>query len=303
MSTRKKQLANGLWFDSQAEEAARFYTSIFPDSGIKQILYYGKEGREIHGQPEGKVMTVSFQLSGTGFQAINGGPLFTFNPSISFYVVTETIEETNKLWEHLSKDGMIMMALDKYEWSERYGFAQDRYGISWQVGLGKISDVGQKITPMLMFVGDQHGRAEEAVQFYTSVFKDSSIAGIHRYPAGADEPEGSVMHAQFKLAGNTFMAMDSAREHNFAFNEAISLIVPCETQAEIDYYWNKLTEDGEESACGWLKDRFGVSWQVEPVQLGEMLASPDKKRVEHVTKVFLKMKKFDLEVLEEAFEK
>jgi predicted 3-demethylubiquinone-9 3-methyltransferase (glyoxalase superfamily) len=300
----KKLISNGLWFDSQAEEAAKFYTSIFPDSKIGDILKYGKEGFEIHGRPEGSVMVVEFELSGEKFVAINGGPLFTFNPSISYFAVFETIEEADRVWNTLLKDGKVLMPYQKYDWSEKYGWVTDRYGLSWQISYGKISDVGQRITPSFMFVGEQFGRAEEAIKFYTSVFKDSSVKGIMKYPAGGPEREGAVAHAQFTLADQQFMIMESSmKEHTFQFNEAISIIVNCQTQKEIDYFWDRLLSDGgTESVCGWLKDKFGVSWQVDSVELNRMLKDRDKEKVGRVTNAFLHMKKFDIAKLQEAFE-
>lgn len=299
----KQPFTNCLWFDDQAEEAAQFYTSLFPDSGIDAVTRYGAAGYEIHKRPEGSVMTVEFRLSGMKFMGLNGGPHFKFNPSISYFVVCETAAETDELWKKLSEGGMVLMELDKYDWSEKYGWVQDRYGLSWQLSLGKLADTnGQKITPFIMYVQEQAGRAEEAVRFYTSIFEGSEIRGMLKNGPGGNEPEGTVKHAQFNLAGQEFMAMDS-KPHHFFFNEAISFVIACKTQQEIDYYWNKLTEDGgQESVCGWLKDKFGVSWQVEPIQLAEMLKSPDKEKVERVTNAFLKMKKFDLKKLEAAFE-
>jgi predicted 3-demethylubiquinone-9 3-methyltransferase (glyoxalase superfamily) len=297
----KNRISNGLWFDREAKEAAEFYTSIFPDSRIDLVTHYDNEGFEIHHGPAGSVMSVLFTLSGTKFHAINGGPLFKFNPSISFYTVCETVAETQQVWDKLVAGGEVLMALNKYDWAEKYGWLRDRYGLSWQISLGKISDVGQKITPLFMFVGTQAGRAAEAIKFYSSVFENSGTEALHNYPPGMQDPPSSVMHARFKLAGQKFMAMDSNGPHKFSFNEAISIIVNCEDQKEIDFYWNQLTSGGEESACGWLKDRFGVSWQVTPARLGEMLTDKDKSKRERVTKAFLKMKKFDLAKLEQAF--
>lgn len=298
MKTSYHTFVSGLWFDSEAEEAARFYCSVFPDSKMGFISYYGKEGFEIHGQPEGKVMSVNFNLAGMEFQAINGGPLFKINPSISYFVVCETEKETDNLWSALLKGGSVLMPLQKYDWSEKYGWVQDQYGLSWQISLGKISEVGQKITPSFLFVGDQYGRAEEAINFYTSIFPNSSIRGAVK---GAD---GKVMHGQFQLNGKQFMIMESNDKHDFDFNEGVSIIVNCSNQKEIDHYWEKLTSDGgNEVECGWLKDKFGVSWQVTPIQLEEMLKSPDKKKTERVTKAFLHMKKFNLAKLEEEFSK
>jgi predicted 3-demethylubiquinone-9 3-methyltransferase (glyoxalase superfamily) len=302
--TNQQLFTNCLWFDDQAEEAAKFYTSIFPQSGIGDITKYGKEGFEIHKRPEGSVMTVEFRLGGMSFLGLNGGPVFTPNPTISYFVVCETEAETDTLWKNLAEGGMVLMEMDKYPWSEKYGWVQDRYGISWQVSLGKLSDTnGQIITPSLMFVKEQAGRAEEAIQFYSAIFKNSLTRGISRNGPGEENPEGMVRHAQFNLAGQEFMIMDSAAAHNFSFNEGISIVVHCKDQKEIDYYWEQLTAGGgQESECGWLKDKFGVSWQVVPVQLIQMLKSPDKEKTERVMKAFMQMQKFDLEKLEAAYE-
>lgn len=302
MAHFQQRIYNCLWFDEAAEEAAKFYTSLFQGATLGHTTYYGKEGHEIHGQPEGKVMTVSFNLCGTDFLGLNGGPQFKLNPSISYFVVCETEQETDHLWNKLSEGGQALMPLDKYDWSPKYGWIQDRYGLSWQISMGKLEDVGQKISPSLMFVNKQHGRAEEAINFYISVFKtNSEIVGILKYAKGEPSPEGTVKHAQFTLLGKVFMAMDSEYKHEFDFNEGISLVVNCDTQEEIDYYWTQLSQDGEEGPCGWLKDKFGLSWQVVPSILDEMLRHPNKAKTESVVKAFMQMKKFDIKKLKEAF--
>lgn len=301
MAADTSLLSNGLWFDDNAEAAVAFYTSIFPESKKTLVTHFGKEGFEIHQRPEGSVMGINFELCGTQFQAINGGPVFKLNPSISFFIVCENEAEAQKYWDALSEGGKVLMAIDKYDWSPRYGWLDDKYGVSWQIYTVKEDPVQQKICPSLMFTGKYHGHAEAAIHFYTSVFKDSEIQGILKYPAGGMDPEDTVMHSQFKLAGQTFMAMDSAAEHKFEFNEAVSLIVKCDTQDEIDYYWDKLSDGGEIIECGWLRDRFGVCWQIIPVQLDQMLADPDKEKTERVVKAFMQMKKFDIQALEAAF--
>jgi predicted 3-demethylubiquinone-9 3-methyltransferase (glyoxalase superfamily) len=292
-----------LWFDSQGEEAASFYTSLFSDAKLGRIARFGKEGYETHKRPEGSAMTVEFELAGLPFLALNGGPVFTFNPSISLFVVCQTESEIDTLWQKLSAGGSTLMELQKYDWSDKHGWLSDLYGLSWQLSLGKISDVGQKITPSLLFVGKQHGRAEEAVKQYTSVFKNSQIDGILRFGANeAPEKEGSVKHAQFSIDGNKFMVMDSRLDHAFAFNEAVSFVVPCDTQEDIDYFWERLSKGGDVNArqCGWLKDTFGVSWQVVPAALNELLHDSGKVASERVMKALLQMKKIDLATLQRA---
>jgi len=291
-----------LWFDNQAEEAAKLYTSLFKNGKIGKIARYGKEGYEIHGREVGSVMTVEFELAGYKLAGLNGGPHFKFTPAISFFVVCETEAEVDALWQKLSQDGMTLMELQKYDWSEKYGWLLDKYGLSWQVSLGRKEDVGQIITPSLMFVGKQHGRAEEALRFYTSVFKNSDVTGILRYGPGETDAEGTVKHAQFRLHGEVFMAMDSALEHHFTFTEALSFVVNCETQEEVDYFWENLSAGGEKSRCGWLKDKFGVSWQIIPTALGKMLQDKDAGKSQRVMQAMLQMDKIDIKTLKQAYE-
>ncbi len=195
------------------------------------------------------------------------------------------------------------MELGEYPFSERYGWVQDRYGLSWQVMFMGERAITQRITPTLMFAGDVCGKAEEAIQFYASVFHNAGVGDILRYGKG-EEPDkkGTVKHAAFTLEGQEFAAMDSARVHNFTFNEAISFMVHCDTQEEIDYYWGKLSAHSKAEQCGWLKDRYGLSWQIVPAVMDKMLKSKDAKRIARVTEAFLQMKKFDIAKLKKAYE-
>jgi len=278
----KKTIYPCFWFNNNAKEAAVFYRSVFLGATSKQDNPF----------------VVSFQSDGQKLMFLNATSQFSFNPSISIFVVCESNDEIEHIWHLLSEGGKVLMALDKYPWSEKYGWVQDQYGLSWQLMMGKMGDVGQKFTPLMMFVGENAGKAEEAMKFYTSIFDDSKIQGISRYEKGEGDVEGHIKHAQFNLGKYVMMAMDSSMDNQFSFNEAISLVVECETQEEIDYYWNKLTEGGEESMCGWCKDKYGVSWQVVPAILPKLLGDPS--RAEKVTKVFMKMKKFNIEELEHA---
>lgn len=280
-----------LWFDHQAEEAVNLYTSIFPNSEIVKVVRNGEA-----------VFTVDFSLGGQRFTALNGGPQFQFSPAVSFFVVCETEAEIDELWQTLAENGQILMALNKYEWSEKYGWVQDRYGLSWQLSLGKIEEVGQKITPSLLFVGEQAGNAEEAVNFYAAVFENSRVDGILKYGPGEPLPEGMVKHAQFSLDGHVFMAMSGGVEHGFQFNEALSFVISCYDQKEIDYYWTRLSADGgREDQCGWLKDKFGISWQVVPPVLVRYLQDSDPVKAGNVMQAMLKMKKIDIALLQEAY--
>ena len=294
-----------LWFDKEAKEAAEFYTSLFPDSKVTNVT-------TLHDTPSGDCDVVSFKLWGTDFQSISAGPLFKFNPSISFMVnfgpphLTDKKEATEKLdtiWEALSDGGQALMPLDKYPFSERYGWIQDKYGLSWQLILtGEEGESRPAILPSLLFVGDKAGKAEDAMNFYISQFENSKVGTVARYPAGREpDKEGSIMFEDFMIEDEWFAAMDSAHpQHNFDFNEAISFMVNCKDQAEIDKYW-KLSSVPESEQCGWLKDKFGVSWQVVPVALGEMLKNGTREQIDRVTQAFLPMKKLDIAKLKEAY--
>jgi predicted 3-demethylubiquinone-9 3-methyltransferase (glyoxalase superfamily) len=148
-----------------------------------------------------------------------------------------------------------------------------------------------------MFTGDLTGKAEEAMENYRTIFNNSSLVSLQRYPAHQQDAR-LVMYEQFRLEGQTFTAMDSGMMHGFGFTEAISLVVDCENQEEIDHYWGRLTEGGEEGNCGWLKDRYGVSWQVVPSVLGKLMTDPE--RAGRVTQAFMKMKKFNIQQLMDA---
>jgi predicted 3-demethylubiquinone-9 3-methyltransferase (glyoxalase superfamily) len=293
-----------LWFDKGAKEAAGFYGSVFgKNSRIKGVT-------TLHDTPSGTVDVVSIELLGQGFMAIGAGPEFKFNPSVSFIVNFDPSRENGArqsidvAWGKLLDGGTALMPLDKYPFSERYGWLQDKYGLSWQLILTNPEGHERpEIVPLLLFVGDVCGKAEEAVNFYLSVFKDSKRGALVRHDAGQEpDKKGTVMFADFKLLDLWFASMDSGHEHHFAFNEAISFVVHCDTQEEIDHYWGKLSAVPEAEQCGWLNDKYGISWQIVPAVMDEMMSSGDQEKIVRVTETFLKMKKFDIEALQQAYE-
>jgi predicted 3-demethylubiquinone-9 3-methyltransferase (glyoxalase superfamily) len=153
-----------------------------------------------------------------------------------------------------------------------------------------------KITPFLWF----NDQAEEAVAFYAAIFKDSKVGSVSRYGEGGPAPAGRVMTVEFQLAGQDFIALNGGPY--FTFTPAISFFVTCATQAEVDAYWEQLSEGGEKEQCGWLKDKYGVSWQIVPAALGEMLGDPDAERARRVTQAMLQMTKLDIAALRRAYE-
>src|SRR3989440_9376765 len=200
------------WFDKEAKEAAEFYTSLLPDSRVTNII-------TLHDTPSGDCDLVSFVLANQPFMAISAGPLFKFNPSASFHVKLKTKEEVDAIWEQLSFGGNVLMPLDAYPFSERYGWVEDKYGLSWQVIYTSDNEIQQIITPVLMFVGRACGKTEEAVTFFTSIFSHARNVFLFRLGKGGEAGKtGNVKYAAFTLDGIEFCAMDSARDHAFTFN-------------------------------------------------------------------------------------
>ncbi len=282
-----------LWYDDNAREARDFYCRVFHQEQQNKPVNFD-------GTPSGKVELLEMSLFGQTFNLISAGPYFKFNPSISFLVNCNSEEEVGRYWTEFGKNAHIMMPLDSYPFSRAYGWLEDKYGLSWQFYYTEKAT--QKIIPTLMFVGENCGKAEEAVDLYTQVFGASGIGAISRYEKEeGDNKEGTIQHIDFKLEGTGFAAMDSGYKHNFTFNEAISFLVECRTQEEIDYYWEKLSAHPEAEQCGWLKDRYGVSWQIVPQVLGEMMKRGGAEKRAKITEAFLKMKKFDIGKLLSAY--
>jgi predicted 3-demethylubiquinone-9 3-methyltransferase (glyoxalase superfamily) len=269
-----KQLYPCLWFNGQIAEATNFYSSLF-------------ENTKVH--VTNKIVSL-FELEGTLIKLLNGGALFTKNPSVSLFVKCVTKEELEKLFTNLSNEGKVMIPLGKYPWCELYTWVEDKYGMTWQLFLGALEQGEQKIIPSLLFTKDVFGRGLEAMQFYTQIFKEASITSQSLYLEGEGQPVGSLKFGSFTLNQAQFAAMDGPGEHAFSFNEGISFVVECKDQEEVDYYWEKLTEQGYEGQCGWLKDKFGLSWQVIPTALNALMANPDT--AEKARNAFMKMKKF-----------
>lgn len=272
-----------LTLKGKVAEAAGFYINTFGEGKIVQTSPF----------------VILIELSGQKMMLLNDGPSSLPNGSVSFMVISETAEETEQYWNKLIDGGQIFMPLDSYDWSTKYGWVQDKYGVSWQLYTGSKDDTPQKFCPTLMFTGANAGKAAEAVHFYTGLFPKSHIEGIMEYEEGDGDTPGLVKHAQFVINDFIAMAMDSSAEHGFDFNDAISLVVNCDTQEEIDRYWNQLTANGGyEVACGWLTDKYGISWQIVPKVLGKLMTDPE--RGQRAMNAMMKMKKLIIADLENA---
>lgn len=277
-----------LWYDGDAKKSAEFYAETFG-------------GKIITNSP----MVMMLEIFGQKMMLLNGGPMFQKNASISFMILCETEAEVEQYWSKLSENGIVLMELGEYPWSKKYGWVRDRFGVTWQVYLG-AKNGEQKIIPTLMFIHQNNGKAMEAMQLYTKIFPNSKIESVLKYGEGVGNetheiPE-NVQHAHFILNNYSFFCMDNSYDHQFDFSEGISIVVMTENQEETDHLWNSLTEKGgQESQCGWLKDKFGVSWQITPKRLIELMnnfSEPEKSQ--KVFDAMLKMKKIVIADLEAA---
>lgn len=279
----ESKIIPNLWFDHQALEAASYYAKLFDNGRIANISYYPTEGlldfqKEMAGGP----LTVEFELAGVPMLAINAGPEFKPNPSMSFMVhfdtATDLLAEENldALWFALSFEGEILMELGEYPFSPKYGWVRDRYGYSWQLMLTNLEEKPRpRIVPALMFGGVHQNQASEALEYYTGVFAGARQGDVVRYeqPNGPATP-GAIQYGEFESLGHWFILMDSGVEQDFTFNESMSFMVNCADQAEIDRLWDALSAVPEAEACGWCKDRFGVSWQIVPDDMERLMSHP-----------------------------
>lgn len=271
-----------LWFDGRGAQAARSYRDLFPRTTLSG--------------PGGIVTELA--IDGQEFMFLDGGPLFAVNQTLSFSYHCADAAQLDALWARLAPGAEVLMPVDAYPFAPRYGWLADRFGVHWQLICG-AGTARQTVVPALMFANEACGRAEEAMAFYVGVFPDAELGAVSRYGEGrAPDRPGSVNYGEFKLCGRWFTAMDSAHAYAAGFTEGESLAVSVDGQDEVDYFWDALVQGGTPGRCGWLKDRFGLSWQVVPRRLGQLLADPG--RAERVTAAFMAMGKFDIAALERA---
>lgn len=277
-----------LWYDGDAKESADFYCQVFGGTITTDTP-----------------VVLNIELFGQKLMLLNGGPQFKKNASVSFMVLCETEEEVEKYWSPLSENGLVLMELGEYPWSKKYGWVRDRFGVTWQVYLGEKQGE-QKIIPTLMFIHENNGKAMEAMELYTEVFPNSKIGNVLKYGDGvgneSHEIPENVQHAHFEIDDYSFFCMDNSYDHEFDFNEGISIVVMTDNQEQTDHLWNSLTKDGgRESMCGWLKDKFGMSWQIVPKKLIQLMNDPHQEKAQKVVQAMMKMQKIVISDLEEAY--
>lgn len=295
-----QSIAPCLWLDDQAEAAADLYLRAFPGSRVLSRSRYPDDADNPSGRPRGSTVTVEVDLRGLRFTLLNGGPLFVPNPSVSFFVHVDVPGDADRVAAVLLEGGQALMPLDAYPWSERYAWVRDRFGFTWQVMAGRRTPGGPAIAPCFMFSDERQGRAEEAMRAWCTVFPESSIDSVERYGVG-EGPEGTVKHARFRLLGQEMAAMDAPGTHGFGFNEAISLQVTCADPAGLDRTWEGLVAGGAPGRCGWLKDRFGVSWQVLPEGMSRWFGAGDAAARGRAFAAMMGMGKLDAAAIERAW--
>ena len=284
-----------LWFERDMKAVTDFYLGVFPGSTSS---YFGS----LSDTPSGHVDMATLTIFGKELSLMTAGPYLPFNPTVSFTISCESEDEVRALHGKLMAGGKELMPLKAYPFATLYAWVSDAYGVSWQLMFREGAGATQKLVPGFMFVGSVWGRADEALEFYTKVFKNSSID--YRMPHdGTELPEAkdTVKYASFTLSGEPFSIMDGAKGAPFSFEQAISFMVSCEDQDEVDYYWTALTNGGKEVQCGWLSDKFGMPWQIVPIAFTRMMSTGTKEQIMRVTAAFMKMKKFDIATLERAF--
>ncbi len=291
-----------LWFsDNNSDEAMKFYTSVFENSKVVHVDHYpeGYSEGPLAGM-EGKVINGVFELAGQQFMCLDGGPnVFSFNPSTGFFINCATPGEVESYYNKLIEGGSALMPLDKYPFSEKYAWVADKYGVSWQMSVGKMP---KHISNSILLVGEHAGQAEEAINYYVSVFKDSKIDMISHYKEGEGDDVGKVNFSSFTLSGEQFTLMESSmKEHQFEVGGAISYYVACADQAEVDYFWEKLSHTPEAEQCGWVKDRFGIAWQIVPKALEETVGGKDPEGAKRAMDAMMQMKKLDVQKLWDAY--
>lgn len=296
-----QRIVPNIWCDRNAEEAAAFYVavfgeapSMFPTVSSRVLARYPAEGlRDFQRGFAGQAVTVAVELGDYRIQLINAGSEFHPTPAISFLVTVDPRHFDgdehaargwiNRVWTHLGEEGLVVMDIGEYPYSGLYGWIEDKYGVSWQLKLTDPATApggpAAPITPMLM-VGSTapdpvHGNGRDAIELYTRLLPDAGVDRVIAYPV-TDRPgeDGSVLFAELRLAGQAFAVMDSGSAQEFPFTPGLSLQVDCDGQDEIDRLWNALSAVPEAEQCGWLVDRFGVSWQIVPSNMAELMQRP-----------------------------
>jgi len=279
-----QKIIPNIWFDQNADEAGDLYADVLPGTTARVGATYPEDVADWQADFAGKTLTVD--VDGYQLTLINAGPEFRPNPSVSFMLNFDPLlfdddqdaarAALDRAWTGLSDGGVVRMELGEYPFSPRYGWVEDRYGVNWQLILtNPEGDPRPFVIPQLMFTESVDGRAREAAQYYSSLFPDSGLGHVAEHPPqSVQATPGTIMFGEFRLAGQWFSMMDGGPDHDFAFSCGVSFEVRVADQAELDRYWDALTAVPEAEVCGWLADRYGLSWQIVPENMGALMERP-----------------------------
>lgn len=274
-----QKIVPNIWFDRNAGEAGEFYAAALPKTKTHVAMRYPDDLPASQAGMEGQPVVVDVEVDGFHLTLINSDDTYRPTPAISFILNFDPLmfdgdpdaarAALDATWDALSDGGAALMPLGEYPFSPRFGWVADRYGVSWQLMLTRPEgDPRPFVIPQIMFANDVEGKAREAADLYTSLLPDAGVGTV------IPRPTGGVMFGEFRVGDQWFSIMDSDIPHQFGFTPGVSLEVRCEDQAEIDRLWDALSAVPEAEACGWLVDRFGVSWQIVPANIGELLSRP-----------------------------
>ena len=282
-----QKLRVNLWMHGTGEEAGEFYADALPGGSMEVESRYPTEGLLEFQKPlAGQALTVAVSVRGQRITLVNAGPDFTPNPSISLMLNFDPTDyeggidaaraDLDATWAKLSAGGQVLMELGEYPYSARYGWVQDKYNVSWQLILtDQEGDPRPFLMPSLLFGGPAQNRAAEAVAHYKEVFgAREGMFVTYPEPTGP-AAAGAVMFSDIALDDDWVTAMDSGVEQDFSFTPGVSLEWPCDGQEELDRVWDALSAVPEAEQCGWLADKFGVSWQIVPANMGELMSRPN----------------------------
>lgn len=282
-----QKIIPNIWCNQNADEAGEFYAGLLPHTTSKVTARYPDVVADWQAEFAGKTLTVDVDVDGFQLSLINAGDEFRPNPSISFMLNFDPVRfdgdrdaaraSLDEVWAGLAEGGTVRMELGEYPFSPRYGWVEDRFGVNWQLILTNPEGESRPfLIPQLTFTESVDGKAREAAEFYASLFPDGEVGYIAVHPPESTHAQpGTVMFGEFELAGQCFSMMDGGPDHDFAFDCGISLEVRVADQDELDHYWNALTAVPEAEVCGWLADRYGLSWQIIPENMGELMSRPD----------------------------
>lgn len=268
-NTDNKPITPCLWFDGEGEEAARFYCSLFADARITAAT----------------PVAVDFEIAGQPFVCLNGGPQYQPNPSISFRYACANVTEQQNLKKALAADGKILAEQPEVSWPQDSVWVQDRWGVAWYLYVDASANKVQRTVPVLHFGGERRSQLDEALDLYACLFPNIRSA----------DTDGGLRNALLERQGHQCLLMEQPDSRGFAFDEGVSLTVYCDSQEEIDTYWRALSAGGREQMCGWLRDRFGLAWQILPSILPELLSDTDT--AQQAGEALMEMKKINIEQL------